>query len=188
MVQSFTDKGKQSRSDKGRDPIKDSQGVHASSHCEGCNRGGHTREECRYRAHPDFNTRRLWVGSAADLALRRWQKNENDIRLTWGKRADGTTLPRIEPIAVVPAAQPRQDATDDRDQLQRRDYDRRGRDSDRRDQGGRGGRGGRGQVQWDKDKGTPCLTSIITHLELISTATIANASCPCVTPPLISLH
>ena len=28
----------------------------------------------------------------------------------------------------------------------------------------RGGCGGRGQVQWEKDKGTPCLTSIITHL------------------------
>ena len=27
-----------------------------------------------------------------------------------------------------------------------------------------GGRGGRGQVHFDKDKDTPCLTSIITHL------------------------
>jgi hypothetical protein len=67
-------------------------------------------------------------------------------------------LPRRVPEAANPAAPPRQD---DRDQQRRRDNDRRDHDGDRRDQGGRGGRG---QVYWDKDKGTPCLTSIITHL------------------------
>ncbi len=56
-----------------------------------------------------------------------------------------------------------QNDADDRAQRHRQDNDRRDRDGDRRDHGGRGVRGGRG-VQWDKDKGTPCLTSCITHL------------------------
>ena len=92
---------------------------------------------------------------------RHWQTDEREIKLIWGKTSDGTPLPRRIPDAAVPAAPPRQDAADDRDHRRRRDNDRRDRDGDRRDQGGRGGRG---QVKWDKDKGTPCLTSIITHL------------------------
>ena len=90
----------------------------------------------------------------ADRAMRRWQKDEKEIKLIWAKRADGTILPRRLPDAANPAALPRQDDTDDRDH-------RRRRDNDRRDQGGRGGCG---HVYWDKDKGTPCLTSSITHL------------------------
>ena len=87
-----------------------------------------------------------------------------EIKLIWTKRADGTTLPRRLPEAAIPAAPPRHDDADDRDHRRRRDYDRRDRDGDRRDHGGRGGRLGRGHVYWDKDKGTPCLTSSITHL------------------------
>ena len=123
----------------------------------------HRREDCRFRTHPDFNERGQWDGCLADCALRRWQKDEKEIKLTWGKRANGTVLPWRAPDAAVPAAPPRQNDADDRDQRHRRDNDRRDRDGDRRDHGGCGGRGGRG-VQWDKDKGTPCLTSSITHL------------------------
>ena len=65
------------------------------------------------------------------------------------------------PDAANLAAPPRQDDTEDRDQRRRRDNDHQDLDGDRRDQGGRGGRG---HVYWDKNKGTPCLTSIITHL------------------------
>ena len=125
--QSSADKGNQSKSDRGRDQNKDP----TTLHCQGCNRDKYTREDCRYRAHPDFNFRGLWDGSAADLAIRRWQKEEKDIRLTWGRRADGTTLPRVAPNAAVPPAPPRRDDVDDRDPQRRRDHDRRDRDGDR---------------------------------------------------------
>ena len=47
---------------------------------------------------------------------------------------------------------------------------------------------------FEKDKGTPCLTSIITHLTCncggadINSTYFTNASCPCVIPPHTSLH
>jgi hypothetical protein len=132
--QSSADKGNQSKSDRGRDQNKDS----TTLHCKGCNRDKHTHEDCRYRAHPDFNFRGLWDGrTVADLAIRRWQKEEKVIRLTWGRRADGTTLPREAPNAAVPSAPPRRDDVGDRDPQRRRDHDRRDHDGDRRDQGGR---------------------------------------------------
>ena len=164
--QSSADKGKQFKSDKGRDQIKDSP----TSRCHGCNRENHKRDECRFRTHSDFNERGQWDGCAADRALRRWWKDEKEVKLIWGKRADGTPLPRWVADASIPAAPPRQNA-DDIDQQKRRDNDRRDRDGDRRY------RGGRGPVHWDKDKGTPCLTSIITAtvVVLISTAPIVNA-------------
>jgi hypothetical protein len=148
--QSSADKGKLSKLDKGRDQIKDPP----TDRCQGCNRDNHRREDCRFRTHPDFNERGQWNGSTADRALRRWQKDEKEIKLTWGKRADGTILPLKAPDAAVPAAPPRQNNTDDGDQ-------RRRRDNDRRDHGGRGGRG---QIHFARDTGTPCLTSSITHL------------------------
>jgi hypothetical protein len=58
------------------------------------------------RTHPDFNERGQWDGCIADRALRRWQRNEKEIKLTWGKRADGTILPRRVPDAAAPAAPP----------------------------------------------------------------------------------
>ena len=84
-------------------------------------------------------------------------------------RADGTRLTTGTSAAPDPprhndAPTPTLQYAGDRDQRRRRDNDRRDRDRDRRDHGGRGGGGGRGQVHFEKDKGTPCLTSIITHL------------------------
>ena len=137
----------------GRHRVDDLVGGLPTSHCEGCNRDNHKREDCKFRTHPDFNERGQWNGSVADRALRRWQKDEKEIKLIWAKRADETILPRKLPDAANP--------TDDRDQRRRCDNDRRDRDVDRRD---KGGRGGRGHVYWDKDKGTPCITSFITHL------------------------
>ena len=144
--QSSADKGNQSKSDRGRDQNKGS----TTLHCKGCNRDKHTHEDCRYRAPfrtissvPQShaiatNFRGLWDGrTVADLAIQRWQKEEKDIRLTWGRRADGTTLPRVAPNAAVPPAPPRRDDMDDRDPQRRRDHGRRDRDGDRRDQGGR---------------------------------------------------
>ena len=102
--QASADKGKQSKSDKARDQIKDLP----TSYCQGCNRDNHRREDCRIRTHPDFKKRGQWDGCLD---------------------------------AAAPAAPPRKDDTNDRDQRRRRDNDSRDRDSDRRDQGGRGGRG-----------------------------------------------
>ena len=147
---SSADKGKHSSSDRGRNRVEDQVGGQPTSHCE----------DCKFRTHPDFNERGQWDGSLADRTMPRWQNVEKEIKLIWAKRADGTVLPRRVPDAANPAASPRQNA-DDRDPQRRRDNDRRDRDGDRRDQGGRGGRG---QVYWGNDKGTPCLTSIITHL------------------------
>jgi len=158
--QSSAEKGRQLKSDKGRDQTRDPP----TSRCQGCNRDNHQREDCRYRNHPDFNARGQWEGCIADRALRRWLKEEKDIKLNWGKRADGTPLPPKIPDAAVHAAPARQEPADNRDHRRRRDNDRRDRDGERRDQGGRGGRGGRGQVHFARDTGTPCLTSSITHL------------------------
>ena len=158
--QSSIGKGRQFKCDKGQDHTRDPP----TSRCQGCNSDNHQREDCKFKTHPEFNERGQWDGCLADRALRRWQKDERDIKLIWGKRADGTLLPCRVPDAAVSAAPPRQNA-DDRDPQRRRDNDRRDRDYDRRDQEGRGGRDGRGQVQWDKDKGTPCLTSMITHTQ-----------------------
>ena len=139
--QSSADKGRQFKSNKGRDQTRDPP----TSRCQGCNRDNHQREDCKFKTHPDFNERGQWDCCLADRALRRWQKDEKEIKLIWGKRADGTLLPRRVHDAAVPAAPPRQNA-DDRDPQRRRDNDRRDHDGDRRDQGGSGGRGGRGQV------------------------------------------
>ena len=107
-------------------------------HCEGCNRDNHRREDCRFRTHPDFNERGQWSGSFADRAMRRWLKDDSDIKLVWSKRADGSMIQRQGPDVANPAAPPRQDDTDDRDQRRRRGNDRRDPDGDRRVQGGRG--------------------------------------------------
>jgi len=76
---------------------------HASD-CQGCNRDNHKRKDCKFRTHPDFNERGQWDGCLADRALRHWQRDEEEIKLNWGKRADGTILPRSVPDAAVPAA------------------------------------------------------------------------------------
>ena len=61
---------------------------------QGCNRNNHRREDCRFRTHPDFNERGQWDGCLTDRTLRHWQRDEKEIKLTWGKRTDGTILSR----------------------------------------------------------------------------------------------
>ena len=92
--QSSSDKGKNHRSDKGRNRVDDPVGGQTPVHCDGCNRDNHRREDCRLRNHPDFNEHGPWGGSSADRAMRRWQKDEKEIKLIWTKRADGTLIPR----------------------------------------------------------------------------------------------
>jgi len=90
-TQSSADKGKHSRSDRGRHRADDPVGGHPTSHCEGCNRNNHKREDCKFCTQPDFNDRGQWDGSVADRAMRRYEK---EIKLIWAKKADGTVLPR----------------------------------------------------------------------------------------------
>lgn len=56
----------------------------------------------RYRVHPDFNARGQWNRRKSDRAIRSWQKEEKEIKLTWGKRADGTHLPKRASESTCP--------------------------------------------------------------------------------------
>ena len=160
-----TDKGEHTSSDRVKTQAPDKDDLR----CEGCNRTRHTRETCNFRKHPDFNPSGRWEGCKADRELRVRFDREREVKLSWKQRADGTRLTTGTSAAPDPprhndAPTPALQSAGDRDQRRRRDYYRRDRDRDRRDHGGRGGGGGRGQVHFEKDKGTPCLTSIITHL------------------------
>jgi len=56
-TQSSSDKGKHSRVERGRHRADDTARGLPTSHCEGCNRDNHKREDCKFRNHPDFNER-----------------------------------------------------------------------------------------------------------------------------------
>ena len=114
--QSSADKGNQSKSDRGRDQNKDQ----TTLHCQGCNRDKHTREDCRYRAHPDFNFRGL-CGRSSYMTM---AEGRERYPAHMGRRTDGTTLPRVAPNTAVPPAPHRRDDVDDRDPQRRRDHDR----------------------------------------------------------------
>ncbi len=139
-------------------------------YCMGCNRTGHLREACNFRTHPDFNHSGKWEGCKADRELRARSVKERDHKLTWKNRTDGTRLSTA--LVAIPdqPTPPRSNNVDEADPRRRRDRDRRDNGSGRggrggrEDQGNHGGREGRGHVHWGRDKGTPCLTSIITHL------------------------
>jgi hypothetical protein len=100
-----------------------------------------------------------------------WDAIGQDIyaKHVFKSRADGTHLPVEASPADGTPIPPRNRNTDQRDPQRRREHDR-------RDCGGADinsiyrqclvsmrNRGGLGQVQFDKDKGTPYLTSTITH-------------------------
>jgi hypothetical protein len=69
-TQSSSDKGKHSRAERGRHRDDPAGGL-PTSHCEGCNRDNHKREDCKFRNHPDFNERGQWSGSVSDRAIGR---------------------------------------------------------------------------------------------------------------------
>jgi hypothetical protein len=75
-TQSSADKGKHSRSDRGRNRTEDPLGGQPTSHCEGCNRDNHKREDYKFRNHPDFNEQGQWEGGISDRAIRRWQSDK----------------------------------------------------------------------------------------------------------------
>lgn len=78
----------------------------------------------RYRVHPDFNERGQWDGRKSDRAIRSWQKDEKEIKLTWGKRADGMHLPKRESESTRPRTPPRNNDANDRDYQGNRHGDR----------------------------------------------------------------
>ena len=71
---SSIDARKHSSSDRGRDQDKAPQKVMQGPRCMGCNRTGHHREECH------FKTR--WDGCKADRELRVRGKRDRDLKLT----------------------------------------------------------------------------------------------------------
>jgi len=83
----------------------------------------------RYRVHPDFNARGQWDRMKSDRAIRSWQKEEKEIKLTWGKRADGTHLPKRASESTCPPISPRNNDANDRDYQGNRRGDR---ENDRR--------------------------------------------------------
>ena len=70
----------------------------------GCNRPGHTREDCHHKNHPDFNRSGQWDGCIADRDLRARGKTGEEIKLTRGFRSDGTAIPRVSPgVSAAPS-------------------------------------------------------------------------------------
>ena len=152
-----TDKGKHSSSDRVKTQAPDKDDLRS----DGCNRAGHLRETCHFRKHPDYSHSGRWEGCKADRELRVRFDKDRKVKLSWKQRADGTRLttgtsaapdPPRHSDAPTPILQNRSNDAGDRDHRRRRDH------------GGRHGGGGHGHVHFEKDKGTPCFTSIITHL------------------------
>ena len=155
---SSLDKAKHSSSDHGRDQDRTLLHTEQNPHCMGCNTPGHLREACFFQTHPDFNKMGRWEGCKADRELKARGKTGRELKLEWKSRADGTYLP----AEASPA-----DGTPIPTSLSQHGSERSptmlGTCSSRS-----GWRAwwpwGSGQVHFNKDKGTSCLTSIITHL------------------------
>ena len=61
-TQSSDTKKKTSSYDRDRDHDKVQSKPIPGTYCMGCNRPGHTREDCHHKNHPDFNRSGLWDG------------------------------------------------------------------------------------------------------------------------------
>ena len=59
-------KNKTSSYERDRDHDKVQPKPIPGTHCMGCNRSGHTRENCHHKNHPDFNGTGPWDGCKAD--------------------------------------------------------------------------------------------------------------------------
>ena len=99
----------------------------SDTYCKGCNRPGHTREDCHHKKHPDFNHTGPWAGCRADRELRARGKTGDEIKLARGFRADGTVIPKT-PSGAPAAPSPYRRNDSDEGAGRRRDNDRRDRD------------------------------------------------------------
>jgi hypothetical protein len=94
-TQSSDTRKKTSSSDRDRDCDKAQPNPISDTYCMGCNRPGHTREDCHHKKHPDFNRTRPWDGCRADRELKARGKTGDEIKLARGFRSDGTVIPRV---------------------------------------------------------------------------------------------
>ena len=159
--------GTHSKDQKSSEPErhhKDKSKTGDKRRCHDSNRVGHDRDTCRTTDHQDFVKTGLWAGSATERAIRLWKRDESKIQFPLTRQADGTPLTtplvwQTQHTTARPLTPPRAYPSPDRDAGRGRGE----RDNDRRND--RRGRGGHGTVHFDtKDKGTPCLTDVITHL------------------------
>ena len=96
------------------------------TYCMGCNRPGHTRDDCNHRNHPDFNRSGPWDVCRADRELKARGKTGAEIKITRGFRFDGTAIPRVTTgVSAAPSPYRRNDTDDGTGR--RRDNDRRDR-------------------------------------------------------------
>jgi hypothetical protein len=72
-----------------------------TSHFEGCNRNNHKREDCKFRNHPDFNERGQLDGSVSDRAVRKWQKDEKEIKILMIEIIDDDVTMTVEIVMVI---------------------------------------------------------------------------------------
>ena len=68
-TQSSETKKKTSSYDRDRDHDKAQPKPITDTYCMGCNRPGHTHENCHHKNHPDFNRSGQWDGCRADREL-----------------------------------------------------------------------------------------------------------------------
>ena len=127
--------------------------------CQGCNRKGHKRDECSFHTHPGSATERTMIAF-----FRSQGRTVSRPVLLRHLRADGT---RIKDSAVPqPPTPPRSQYSSGR-----RDREDRSRRGDQGDQGT-----DRGDHFSKQDKGTPCRTDIITHLDCNCGGSDANST------------
>jgi hypothetical protein len=125
-TQSLDTKKKTSSYDRDRDRDKAQPKPISDTYCMGCNRPGHTREDCHHTNHPDFNRSGQWDGCRADRELKARGKTGEEIKLTRGYRSNGTAIPR-ETSGVSAAPSPYRCNDTDDGAGRRRDNDRRDR-------------------------------------------------------------
>ena len=105
--------------------------------CQGCGRFGHRRDTpCDLSDHPDFNRSGDWVGSAAEIAIRAFNRRTQPntpiptrVKLFKHLRADGTKIPKTSQLRP---STPPMDANTGRDH-----------DDQSEERGSTGGRGNR---------------------------------------------
>ena len=120
----------------------------------------HTRASSEHPLRRSVNSTRLrrWRFSAAAKSRRSQIGGSSPTCAMCSQAMEGVS-------SCVPPTPPRHNGANNRDRDRDRGRDRDNDCSDRgRDRRDRGGRESHERVHWDKDKGTPCLSSIITHL------------------------
>ena len=121
-TQSSDNKKKTSSSGRDRDRDKAQPKSISDTYSMGCNRPGHTREDCHYKNHTDFNRTGPWEGCRADRELKARGKTGDEIKLARGFRSDGTAIPR-ELSGVSAARFPYRRNDSDDGAGRRRDHD-----------------------------------------------------------------